>query len=74
MVFRGCAKLFGVYLGVISEVFVKDFEGETIQRVKEKIQKLYFLLFKIAPNSLFIEGGVCEKPPPPKKSPGQDGG
>ena len=37
--FGGCARLFGNYLGVILEVFVKDFEGTTIQRAKENTAK-----------------------------------
>ena len=54
----GCATLFGDYLEVNLEVFVKDFEGKTIQRAKKKQQKVFFLLFKLALDSLFIEGGV----------------
>ena len=58
-VILGGARLFGNYLGVIWEVFVKDFEGKTIQRVNAKTGKaVFFLLFEIAPHSLFIEGGV----------------
>ena len=44
--FRGsfwrCARLFGDYLGVIWEVFCEDFEGKTIQRVREKSAKTVF--------------------------------
>ena len=44
--FWGCARLFGDYSGVILEVFVKDFEGKTIRRVKEKIAKTELFTIK----------------------------
>ena len=45
--------------GVILEVFCEDFEGENYSTSKRKNYKnLIFLLFKIALDSLFIEGGV----------------
>ena len=40
--FWGCARLFGDYLGVILELFCEDFEGKTIQRVKEKLAETLF--------------------------------
>ena len=40
--FWGCATRFGDYLGVIWELFVKDFEGKTIQRVNAITGKTVF--------------------------------